>query len=109
LLKINSSAQLIGKPGDLQNDLDEIGKEVIRRLTDNNPKIKIAAESAFAQMIASSLYGVEACSLGLARSKAKLSSKQLTTRLSFITKMIDQYGLAGGSNTVPVGCLDFAI
>jgi len=43
LLKINTGSQLISKPGDLMNDLDEIGKEVIRRLTDNNPKIKTGA------------------------------------------------------------------
>ena len=45
----------------------------------------------------------------LAKYKGKLSSKQITTRLSLLTKMVNQYGLAGGSNTVPTSALDFAI
>jgi hypothetical protein len=60
-------------------------------------------------MIGSSLYGVEVCSHALAKSKSKLSSKQLATRLSLITKMIEQYGVAGSPNTVPLTCLDFAL
>jgi len=60
-------------------------------------------------MISSSLYGVEACSLNLTKSKTKLASKQVATRLSFISKMINQYGLSGGSNSVPLSALDFAI
>ena len=78
-------------------------------MTDNNPKIKSAAEQAFAQMISSLLYGVEACCSSLTKSKAKLSSKQVSTRLTMLTKMIDQYGLATGANSVPLLCLDFAL
>jgi hypothetical protein len=60
-------------------------------------------------MVSSMLYGVEACSTGLAKSKSKLSSKQLCTRLAMISKMIEDYGLSSGSNTVPLSALDFAI
>jgi len=99
----------VTKPGDMQNDLDDIGREVIKKMTDNNPKIKAAADQAFALMVSSLLYGVEACSISLTKNKAKLSSKQLATRLMMITKMIDDYGLASGANTVPLSVLDFAI
>lgn len=81
----------------------------MKKLTDNNPKIKTAAEQTFAIMTTSLLYGVEQCSVALTKSKGKLSSKQMTIRLQLITKMIDQYGLASGSQTVPVSTLDFAI
>lgn len=60
-------------------------------------------------MNSSLLYGVEACSILLAKYKGKLSSKQITTRLSLLTKMVSQYGLGGGSNSVPPSALDFAI
>jgi hypothetical protein len=109
MLKINAESQAITKPGDLQNDLDDIGREVIKKMTDNNPKIKTAADQAFANMINSLLYGVETCSSALTKNKAKLSSKQLATRLTMISKMIDDYGLASGPNTVPLSTLDFAI
>ncbi len=42
----------------------------MRKMTDNNPKIKAAADQAFALMISSLLYGVEACSILLTK-KAK--------------------------------------
>lgn len=47
--------------------------------------------------------------MALTKNKAKLSSKQLSTRLSMVSKMIDDYGLASGPNTVPLSALDFAI
>jgi hypothetical protein len=78
-------------------------------MTDNNPKIKAAADQAFALMVSSLLYGVEVCSMLLTKNKAKLSSKQLTARLLMISKMVDDYGLASGPNTVPLATLDFAI
>lgn len=78
-------------------------------MTDNNPKIKTAADQTFALMVSSLLYGVEGCSMALTKNKAKLSSKQLSTRLSMVSKMIDDYGLASGPNTVPISALDFAI
>ena len=58
MLKINAESQSVTKPGDLQNDLDEIGREVIKKMTDNNPKIKTAADQTFALMVSSLLYGV---------------------------------------------------
>lgn len=58
MLKINAESQSVTKPGDLQNDLDEIGREVIKKMTDNNPKIKAAADQTFALMVSSLLYGV---------------------------------------------------
>ena len=64
-------------------------------MTDNNPKITSATEQAFAQMISSLLYGVEACCSSLTKGKAKLSSKQLSTRLTMLTKMIDHTSLEG--------------
>jgi hypothetical protein len=109
MLRTNSESQSLTKPGDLQNDLDDIAREVIKKMTDNNPKIKTAAEQAFAMMVSSLLYGVETCSLSLTKNKAKLSSKQLATRLSMVTHMIDDYGLASGPNSVPLQALDFAI
>lgn len=109
MLKTNKESQSITKPGELQNDLDDIGREVIRKMTDNNPKIKAAADQAFALMISSLLYGVEACSTSLTKNKAKLSSKQIATRMIMISKMIDDYGLASGPNTVPLSTLDYAI
>lgn len=109
MLKINAESQSVTKPGDLQNDLDEIGREVIKKMTDNNPKIKTAADQTFALMVSSLLYGVEGCAMALTKNKAKLSSKQLSTRLSMVSKMIDDYGLASGPNTVPISALDFAI
>lgn len=108
MLRTNTESQSLTKPGDLQNDLDEIGREVIKKMTDNNPKIKTAADQAFALMVSSLLYGVESCSIALTKNKAKLSSKQLATRLLMITRMIDDYGLANGPNTVPLSALDFA-
>jgi hypothetical protein len=48
MLKINAESQAITKPGDLQNDIDDIGREVIKKMTDNNPKIKTEAGQAFA-------------------------------------------------------------
>jgi hypothetical protein len=107
-LKINNDSQALTKPGDQQNDLDEIGKEIVKRLTDNNVKIKTASEQAFAQMNSSLLYGVEGCSHLLAKFKGKLSSRQIATRLNLLNRMVDQYGL-GGSNCVPPSCLEFAI
>ncbi len=109
MLRTNSESQSLTKPGDLQNDLDDIGREVIKKMTDNNPKVKAAADQAFAMMVSSLLYGVETCSLALAKNKSKLSSKQLATRLAMITRMIDDYGLATGPNSVPLQALDFAI
>jgi hypothetical protein len=44
----------------------------------------------------------------LSKSKAKLASKQVATRLILLSKMIGDYGL-GGANCVPVSALDFAI
>lgn len=88
MLRTNTESQSLTKPGDMQNDLDDIGREVIKKMTDNNPKIKAAADQAFALMVSSLLYGVEACSLALTRNKAKLSSKQLATRLAMVAKMI---------------------
>ena len=42
-LKINADSQALTKPGDQQNDLDEIGREIVKRLSDNNVKIKTAS------------------------------------------------------------------
>jgi hypothetical protein len=58
LLKNNAESQSITKPGEMQNDLDDIGREVIKKMTDNNQKIKMAADQAFALMVSSLLYGV---------------------------------------------------
>jgi len=80
-IKINGEGQLTTKAGELQNDLDAIGTEIIKKLTDNNPKIKTATEQAFALMVNSNLFGVEHCCGLLCRSKVKLSGKQLTARL----------------------------
>ncbi len=78
-------------------------------MADNNSKIKTAADQAFALMVSSLLYGVESCSTSLTKNKSKLSSKQIATRMIMISKMIEDYGLASGPNTVPVSTLDFAI
>ena len=77
-------------------------------MTDNNAKIKTASEQAFAQMTSSLLYGVEACSFLLAKYKGKLSGRQISTRLTLLNKMVQQYGL-GGASAVPTSCLDFAV
>ena len=43
LLKLNQDSQVMSKPGDMQNDLDDISREVLKKLTDNNPKLKAKA------------------------------------------------------------------
>ena len=78
-------------------------------MTDSHPKIKAAADQTFALMVSSLLYGVEACSHALFKMKGKLSAKQIATRLTLVSKMIDDYGIANGQNTVPISALDFAI
>lgn len=42
-LKMNNESQALTKPGDQVNDLDDIGREVVKRLSDNNVKIKTAS------------------------------------------------------------------
>ena len=108
LLKLNQDSQVMSKPGDMQNDLDDISREVLKKLTDNNPKLKAKAEQTFALMTSSMLYGVEHCSMALTKTKGKLSVKQLATRLLLLTKLIDQHGLSG-NHSVPSGALDFGV
>lgn len=77
-------------------------------MTDSHPKIKSSADQVFANMVSSYLYGVDTCSIALTKNKTKLSSKQLATRLTMISKMIEDYGLSSGPNSVPLSTLDFA-
>lgn len=41
LLKLNSKGNLLSRNNELTNDLDTISKEVIRKMADNNNKIKL--------------------------------------------------------------------
>ena len=109
IIRMNQDSQIMNKPGDLQNDLEDISREVIKKLTDNNPKLKNNAEQTFALMTGSMLYGVESCSMALTKSKTKLSAKQTVSRLFLLTKMIQDHGLASGTHSVPVSALDFAV
>lgn len=43
MLKMNNESQALTKPGEHANDLDEIGKEIVKKLSDNNIKIKTAS------------------------------------------------------------------
>ena len=109
-LRINSSTHKLGKTSDLSSDLDKIIHEVVKRLSDNNHKLKSAAEQIFEEMMNSSLYGVEACCsvlMNRGKSKAKLSAKQEVQRLHELEKIVSQYGL--GSNGAPYSVIDYGI
>ena len=78
-------------------------------MSDNNSKIKSAAEQVFQEMIDSSLYGIDVCSSALMKhkSKLKLSSKQEAQRLNSLMNLVTRYGL--GENGVPHSVIDHAV
>ena len=83
--------------------------EIIKKISDNNSKIKSGSEQVFQEMIDSSLYGVDICSSGLMKhkSKVKLSTKQEAQRLNSLMNLVNKYGL--GDNGVPHSVLDYAV
>ncbi len=68
--------------------------EVIKRMNDNNVKIRGMAEETFRNMCESGLFGVVNCSSALLRrGKNKLAPKQLTSKLNTLTYLITLHGL----------------
>jgi hypothetical protein len=57
LLKLNAKGNLLNRNNELSNDLDAISKQIIKKISDNNNKLRQEAEKSFAEMISSSLYG----------------------------------------------------
>ena len=46
-LKMNATTHKVGKTAEMANDLDKIIQEIVRRLSDNNAKIKSTSEQIF--------------------------------------------------------------
>lgn len=107
-LKINATTHKLSRNIEMNNDLDKILAEIIKKMSDNNAKIKSTSDSLFQEMVKSSLYGVEVCSSALMKNKplTKLSNKQEVERLRSLTNIMLNYGL--GNNGVPYSVVDYA-
>ena len=92
---------------EFQGDADAILLEVLKRMNDNNIKIRGLSEEIFRKMTKSGLYGVIVCSNVLMRVGGKLSPKQYKSKLDTLIYMIELYGI--GSNAVPLTAVDFAV
>jgi hypothetical protein len=105
-IKLNTSTHKIPRTNDMLSDLDKIIQEVVKRLSDNNAKLKSSAEETFNHMIRSSLYGVEVCCnvlMNVKGPKLKLSNKQEVERLRELGKIVGEFGFGAPYSVIDYG------
>jgi hypothetical protein len=108
LLILNTKIHNESRINEFQGDADIILHEVIKRMNDNNIKIKGLADELFKKMFESGIYGVINCANALMKvGNNKLSPKQYKSKLDTLTYLIAVNGM--GSQAVLLAAVDFAV
>jgi hypothetical protein len=108
LLLVNTKMHNEARIHEYQGDADVILHEIIKRMNDNNIKVKGLADELFRKMCENGIYGIINCSNALMKvGNNKLSPKQYKSKIDTLTYLISVHEMA--NNPMILAAVDFAV